>query len=61
MSLATSVPRLLRGFRRKVGGGDAGQGGLAQVGEGACADGAVQTDLRPSRAARLSELQAADA
>ena len=53
--------RLHREFQREVEGRTAGQRGLLYVAGGACADGAVQTDLQPDQTAQLPGLPAAGA
>ena len=51
----------IESFNGKLRDRTAGQGGLLFVGGGACADGAVQTDLQPDQTAQLSGLPAAGA
>ena len=48
-------------FQREVEGRAAGQRGLPYVAGGACADGALQADVRPDQTAQLSGLPAAGA
>ena len=48
-------------FQREVGGRAAGQRGLLHDVGGACADGALQTDLQPGQTAQLAGLPVARA